>query len=172
MKTKKMLSLILSLGIMTSSFAGVSAVKAEGSSAFTNLIENGDMEDTTNIKWTPSTSVTDAKITIETDTKDSSNHVLRFDGNAITAGNVSIVNYNDIIKKDKTYYYSYKIRLAATDTNEGALYAYNSNITAVNNLARPKVTKDGWATRSGVFTATEDKAFNFKISTISIPFTS
>ena len=54
--------------------------------------------------------------------------------------------------------------MADADTNDFALYAYNSNITAVNNLARPKIVKGTWATRSGIFTASQDNSFNFKIS--------
>ena len=72
--------------------------------------------------------------TIETDTKDAENKVLRYDGTAITEGNVSSLIYKDVIKKDKTYYYSYKIRVADNDTNEGSLYVYNSNITVMQPL--------------------------------------
>ena len=48
-----------------------------------------------------STSVTGAKIAIEADTKDASNHVLRFDGTGITDGIVSNANYNNVIKNGK-----------------------------------------------------------------------
>ena len=64
------------------------------------------MEDAQNIKWEASTTVTGAEITIEADTKDESNHVLRYDGTGISAGNVSSVIYKDVIKSGKTYYYS------------------------------------------------------------------
>lgn len=128
--------------------------------AFTNLVVNGDMEGT-EVNWKAASSVTGAVISLVEDTADASNHVLRYDGTNITAGKISYMAYPDVMTEGRRYYYSYKIRMAQVDTNEGDLYAYNQNHSAKSDLARPKVTKE-WTSRSGVVTAAKT-SYNFKI---------
>ena len=163
MKFTKTLSFILSLCLMISALAGFTVVNADAASeaGFTNLIANGDMEGDVN-NWKASSTVTGAVVSLVEDSKDPENKVLRYDGTNITEGKISYVGYKDVLTKDETYYFSYKIRMVESKTYTGNMYAYNKNHTATTELARPKVTTE-WATRSGTFTA-KDTSYNFKIT--------
>ncbi len=129
--------------------------------AFTNLIANGDMEGDAN-KWKASSTVTGAVVSLVEDSHDPTNQVLRYDGTNISAGKISYVTYSNVLTEGKSYYYSYKIRLVESKTYDGAVYSYNKNHTAHNDVARPELTTE-WTTRSGVFTA-KDTSYNFKIT--------
>lgn len=135
--------------------------------AFTNLVANGDMEDTVNApKWNKGGNATGAVITIETDTKDSANKVLRFNGTGIPDGGnsnpMSYVSYADKFAAGR-YYYSYKIRQADSDTNTETMYVYNSQHSGKNDMDSPAIGKEQWVTRSGVFKTTAETSVNFKI---------
>ncbi len=129
--------------------------------AFTNLIANGDMEGDVN-KWKASSSVTGAVVSLVQDSQNPANQVLRYDGTNISAGKISYVTYSNVLTEGQSYYYSYKIRLVESKTYDGAVYSYNKNHTAHNDVARPELTTE-WTTRSGVFTA-KDTSYNFKIT--------
>ena len=132
--------------------------------AFTNLVVNSDMEDLeAKIMWNKASATEGCVISIveDTDPENPGNHVLRYDGSNITAGTTSYMAYPNLLTENKSYYYSYKIRMADVDANTGDLFAYNQNHTGTNDVARPTLTKE-WATRSGVFTA-KATSYNFKI---------
>ncbi|MDD3744333.1 MAG: Ig-like domain-containing protein, partial [Lentimicrobiaceae bacterium] len=128
----------------------------------TNLVENGDMEvDDVPVGWTVSSSSAGSKLEIVTDTEDSSNRVLRFDGTANT-GTISFMSYSEPLANGKEYYYTYKIRIAKNDSNTGPLYAYvGINTTSVTDYARPPLSKE-WVTRSGQVVGANNK-LSFKV---------
>ena len=167
MKFTKTLSFILGLSMIISTLTGFTVVNAATKSVaaneagFTNLVVNGDMEGNVN-NWKPAGSVTGAVITLEEDSKDASNHVLRYDGTKITGGSISYVAYNDILTVGESYYYSYKIRMVESKTYTGDMFAYNNNHNGTNQLERPKLSTE-WETRSGIFEA-KKTSFNFKIT--------
>ena len=133
--------------------------------AFTNLVENGDMQDQENNKWVPhDSSAVGSVVKIVEDSKDPSNKVLQFDGTNNT-GSISYMSYPDLtLTKGSRYYYSYKIRLVkCEDTSITKFYAYNNNFTGTNNLHRPEIT-DSWITRSGIIENAGANKFNFKIT--------
>lgn len=129
--------------------------------AFTNLVVNGNMEGDVN-NWKASSTVTGAVVSLVKDSQDANNQVLRYDGTNISSGKISYVTYSNVLTEGKSYYYSYKIRLVESKTYDGAVYSYNKNHTAHNDVARPELTTE-WTTRSGVFTA-KDTSYNFKIT--------
>lgn len=155
--TQIMLS-VFCIQLIMSSFISVNVFAAE---PLVNLIENGDMEGLVN-NWKSAGSVKGADISLVEDTSDPTNHVLRYDGTNITEGSISYVAYNNVLTSGEKYYFHYKIRMAKDDTNEGDLYAYNSNHTATTETDRPKLSKE-WVTRSGEFTA-QVTSYNFKIT--------
>lgn len=144
---------------------------------FTNLIVNGDMENTNLAhKWTKGSNAKGAKITIEedTDTTNSGNHVLRFDGTDIGNNDdeieenrndnpMSYMSYVDKLKAGR-YYYSYKIKKVSGTSSTNKFYAYNSSFySSTSNLMYKPEINDNWITRSGICTTSAESSFNFKI---------
>ena len=80
MKLNKIISFVLSFGIILSTFAGIMTVNADITDfTLTDVAVNGGFDEDLGGTWAISTSAS-GSLTIETDTKDSSNKVLRYDG--------------------------------------------------------------------------------------------
>ena len=84
MKLKKIISLIVSLGIIISTFAGITTVSATEvtDAGFNDIAVNGSFDEDLGSTWTISASA-EGSLTTVVDTKDPSNKVLRFDGTKI-----------------------------------------------------------------------------------------
>ena len=144
----------------------VSEVEAAPATEFENLVVDPSFDGTldTNV-WTMSTSA-EGTITIETDTKDSTNKVLRVDCSG-NSKNISYVNYKSLNKG--TYYLHCKVRLADVDQPEhDNYYMYANSLGGIDNIywdaTRPAITKDGWAECYGKFTvASDNSSVGFKI---------
>ena len=174
MKLNKMISLVLSLGIILSTFAGIVTVNAAevSSSPFTNLVENGDMEDITNNNWVASKNSSGSVVKIVEDSSDPSNHVVQFDGSENT-GTMSYLYYSVAIAKNHKYYISYKIRLVeCKDANVTKCYAYNGNngtySTDTQPLKRPEISTE-WTTRSQIVTTGNSDATSFNLKILYDP---
>ena len=173
MKFKRLISMFLSLAMIISCLTAIPTIAQAEVTGFTNLVDDPGFDGTyadgyDKSEWVMSGSA-EGKITIETDTKDSTNKVLRIDCSENTK-NISYVNFKDEstgIAKG-TYYMYCKVRLAqkdaTTDANHYFLANSMSGLTTNYNATRPAITKDGWAECYGKFTVTSDNAsVGFKI---------
>ena len=164
MKFKRLISMLLSL-VMVASCLTAMPIVAQATTGFTNLVADPGFDGTLDENvWVMSTSA-EGKITIETDTKDSTNKVLRVDCSENTKS-ISYVNYTSLNKG--TYYIHFKVRLAekdaTTDANHYLLANSMSGETKNYNATRPAITKDGWAECYGVWTVTADNTkVGFKV---------
>ena len=169
MKSKRLISMFLSLVMVISCLTAIPTIAQAEGTGFTNLVDDPGFDGTLNTnEWVMSTSA-EGTITIETDTKDSTNKVLRVDCSENTKS-ISYVNFKDNgtgIAKG-TYYMYCKVRLAqedaTTDANHYFLANAMSGLTTNYSATRPAITKDGWAECYGVWTVTSDNAaVGFKI---------
>ena len=169
MKSKKLISMVLSLLMIVSCLSSTFIVAQAAGTGFTNLVADPGFDGTldTNV-WVMSISA-EGTITYETDTKDSTNKVLRVDCSG-NAKNISWVNYKygGTGLAEGKYYVHCKIRIASTDATEySTQYAYAAAMSSADakyfGATRPAITKDGWAECYGVFDATANKSVGFKM---------
>jgi len=165
MKSKKLISMVLSLLMIASCLSSTFIVVQAAGTGFTNLVADPGFDGTldTNV-WVMSTSA-EGTITYETDTKDSTNKVLRIDCSENTK-NISYVNYKSLDKGK--YYLHCKVRLADVDQPAHDNYYMFANsmsgITSNYAATRPEITKSEWAECYGVFDVTTNGAsVGFKI---------
>ena len=167
MKTKRIISMLLSLAMIISCLTAIPTI-AQAATGFTNFVENGDMESTWDAsKWVKSSQIEGPTIgpVADTDTANAGNTVLRFDGTTTTSGKLSYMRYLTKLAAGTKYYYSYKVRLAANDTNDTTatpLYLYTDLNSAKGTAARPKLSKN-WEARSGIITPTSETNISFKV---------
>ncbi|MBO5407925.1 MAG: hypothetical protein J6A61_00750 [Clostridia bacterium] len=135
----------------------VTISEVELKTEFENLVADPSFDGAldTNV-WAMSTSA-EGVITIEKDTKDETNNVLRIDCSENTKS-ISYVNYKSV--PAGTYYMNLKIRLAEKDaTTDENHYVYAAALGGIGenqywNVTKPAINKDGWAECYGVFTVT------------------
>lgn len=167
MKFKRLISMFLSLAMIISCLTAIPTI-AQAATGFTNFVENGNMESTWDAsKWVKSSQIEGPTIgpVADTDTANPGNTVLRFDGTTTTSGKLSYMRYVTKLAKGTKYYYSYKVRLAATDTNDTTatpLYLYTDLNSAKGTAARPKLSKN-WEARSGIITPAQETNISFKV---------
>lgn len=113
-----------------------------------NLVTDGDMEITeVPAGWTISSSSSGSTLEIvDDDLSSQPNKVLRFDGTNNTGSISYIANSVDV---KSGYYYSFKIRQAADDTNANVYLYTKINAQSANDTCRPKLKKGEWITVSG-----------------------
>ena len=173
MKFKRLISMFLSLAMIISCLTAIPTIAQAEVNGFTNLVDDPGFDGTyadgyDKSEWVMSGSA-EGKITIETDTKDPTNKVLRIDCSENTK-NISYVNFKDEstgIAKG-TYYMYCKVRLAQKDATTDAKHYFLANsmsgLTTNYNATRPAITKDGWAECYGKFTVNSDNSsVGFKI---------
>ncbi len=131
-----------------------------------NLITDGDMEtDAVPAGWAVSSNAPGSTLSIVTDSANPNNRVLRFDGTGNT-GNISYCSNS--VSLSSGYYYSFKIRVAADDTNTGNIYLYTQvNAQGANTTDRPKLRKGEWITVSGYVSGSGRKLSFKMVSTTS-----